>query len=259
MATLAQRNPEAIVYRRNAARLVQVPTPQAKRVEPLDVDEACRLLAAAKDDRLYALWAVVIGVGLRRGEALALRWQDVDLDEGWLRVEQTLQRVGRSLQFGTPKTALSNRKIPLPAVCVSALRAHQARQARERAALGSAWTESGLVFPTTIGTPMEPGNLRRDLRAVCSRAEVGGHWVSEGTDSSGRPRKRWVQRLRIHDLRHTCASLLLAQGVSARVVMEILGHSRISLTMNTYTHVLPVLYDEAATKMSAALSGDVSC
>jgi integrase len=177
---------------RNVARLVQVPTPEAKPVEPLDVEDARKLLDAARDHRLYALWSVAIGVGLRRGEVAGLRWEDVDLEAGTLRVEQTLQRVGGELRFDVPKTTRSRRAIPLPAVCVDVLREHRVRQNKERLALGPVWTDSGLVFTTTIGTPLEPRNLVRSLHALCRKAEV--------------------RQIRPHDLRHTCASFLLAQG-----------------------------------------------
>jgi integrase len=223
---------------RNVAQLVQVPVACPDPVQPLDLDDARQLLETARGGRLYALWAVAIGVGLRRGEALALRWSDVDLDGGTLRVEQSVQRVDGKLRFAPPKTARSRRTIPLPSVCVAALRAHWAAQNAERLGAGLAWHDFGLVFTTSIGTPIEPRNLNRSFDALCARAGI--------------------RRLRVHDLRHTCASLLLAQGVAPRVVMEILGHSQIAVTMNIYSHVLPAVEREAADRMNAALSGDVA-
>lgn len=218
--------------------LVEVPTVRAAPVQPLDIAEAQQLLKAARGDRLYALWAVAIGVGLRRGEALALRWRDLDLDAGVLRVEQAVQRVEGKLQFAPPKTARSRRTVPLPDVCTAALRAHRLAQQRERLALGPAWQDFELVFTTGLGTPIEPRNINRSFDAPCRRAGV--------------------RRLRLHDLRHTCASLLLAQGVPARVVMETLGHSQIAVTMNLYTHVLPTVQREAAERMNEALLTDVA-
>jgi len=223
---------------RNIARLVEVPVPSNDPVWPLTMDEARRLLKTASEDRLYALWAVAVGVGLRRGEALGLRWEDVDLEDGTVRVAQSLQRAQGRLQFSAPKTARSRRTVPLPHVCVEALRGHRHRQDGERQRLGEAWTESGLVFTTAVGTPIEPRNLNRSFDALCARADV--------------------RRVRLHDLRHTCASLLLAQGVSPRVVMETLGHSQISITMNTYTHVMPAVQREAAARMHQALDSDVA-
>lgn len=223
---------------RNVARLVEAPTVRTEPVQPLDVAEAQQLLKVARGDRLYALWAVAIGVGLRRGEALALRWSDLDLDAGVLRVEQAVQRVEGKLQFAPPKTQRSRRTVPLPEVCTAALRSHRMAQHQERLALGPIWQDLGLVFTTAIGTPIEPRNINRSFDALCRRAGV--------------------RRLRLHDLRHTCASLLLAQGVPARVVMETLGHSQIAVTMNLYTHVLPSVQREAAERMNEALLTDVA-
>jgi integrase len=223
---------------RNVARLVQVPVPRSEPVGVLDVDDARRLLDAARNDRLYALWAVALGVGLRKGEALGLRWSDVDLEAGWLQVRQSLQRVAGHLQLSAPKTSSSRRSVPLPRVCVEALEAHRRTQEEERRALGAAWHDSGLVFTTPLGTPIDPRNVIRALNSLCERAGV--------------------RRIRVHDLRHTCATLLLVQGVHPRVVMEVLGHSRISVTMDVYTHVVSAVQREAATLMHQALTGAVA-
>jgi integrase len=226
---------------RNVARLVQVPSARTEPVQPFDVDEARQLLAAAEGDRLHALWTVALGIGLRKGEALGLRWIDVDLDGGWLHVRQSLQRQAPkegavragSLVLVAPKTQRSVRKVPLPPVCASALRAHRRRQVAERLEAGPYWQDTGLVFTTTLGTPIDPRNVNRWFDQLCERAGV--------------------RRLRVHDLRHTCASLLLAQGVPARVVMEVLGHSQISVTMDLYTHVLPGVQQVAAAEMERAI------
>lgn len=146
---------------RNVARLVTPPPVHRDEVRPLDELEARALLAAAAGDRLYALYAVALGVGLRRGEALGLAWTDVDLDEGVLRVRQALYRVNGRMELLPPKTARSRRTVPLPPICVEALRSHRARQAEDKAAAGPRWRESGLVFTTEIGTPIDPSNLSR--------------------------------------------------------------------------------------------------
>jgi integrase len=220
---------------RNVARLVQVSVPDGLPNEPWTMSETKAFLQAAEDDRLHALWAVAVALGMRRGEIAGLRWTDVDLAAGTLRVEQTLQRTKDGLRFVPPKTRRSRRSIPLPRPCVEALRAHRRRQARERLALGPAWTDSGLVFTTMLGTPIEPRNISRSFDQLCDRADL--------------------RRIRLHDLRHTCATLLLAQGVPARVVMEILGHSQIAVTMNTYTHVVPELQREAIDRLADAFDG----
>jgi integrase len=218
---------------RNVARLVQGPKKRSTPIVPLDVHEARRLLDEARDDRLYALWAVALGVGLRKGEALGLGWHAVDLAAGTLRVERTLQRIDGSLRLDEPKTERSKRTIRLPAVCVDALRRHQECQAEERAA-ADYWLDTGLVFTTGIGTAIDPRNVNRWLAGLCERAGV--------------------RAIRPHDLRHTCASLLLAQRVPPRVVMDILGHSQIAVTMDIYSHVLPVMQGDAAERMEQVLA-----
>lgn len=160
-------------------------------------------------------------------ELLALRWQDVDLDVGVLRVRATVQRLGKGvgLVTGSPKTARSRRTLPLPQVLIDTLREHRASQELEREE-ASSWHDSGLVFTTSKGTMIEPRNLNRFLDEAIERAGL--------------------RRIRFHDLRHTCASLLLAQGVSPRVVMEVLGHSQMSMTTDLYGHVMPSSLRSAA-------------
>lgn len=203
---------------RNVARQVQVSPGRGPEVSPLSVDEAHRLLAAATSDRLYALYAVSLSLGLRRGEALGLPWSNVDLDGQILRIRQTLQRFDGQLHFAPPKTRRSERSIPLPDELKKVLLDHRARQEVERAAAGPQWKESGLVFTTMIGTPIEPNEFSRYFRVLAAKAGLSN--------------------VRLHDLRHTCASMLLAQGVPPRVVMEILGHSSLDVTMNIYGHVM---------------------
>jgi integrase len=150
-------------------------------------------------------------------------------------VLKKLKAIKTSLHIVEPKSARSRRSITLPAVAVTALRAHRVRQLETRLAAGGRWQEGGFVFTSGIGTPIEPRRITREFRALLKRA--------------GLP------LIRLHDLRHSCATLLLAQGVSARVVMETLGHSQVSLTLNTYSHVLPALQQDAARKMDAILGG----
>lgn len=195
--------------------------------------EAKQLLAAAEDDRLGALYSVALALGLRQGEALGLSWEDVDFESRRLHIRHGLQRIAGELRLVEPKTRQSRRTIALPLVVIDALQHHKARQSQDRLLAGTRWHETGLVFTSTIGTPIEVGNLRRSFWRLL--------------DKAGLP------RMRFHDLRHSCASLLLVQGVSARVVMETLGHSNISITMDTYTHVLPELQRQAADAMDRAL------
>jgi len=201
---------------RNVAKLVKVKTPTYEVGRGLTVAQAKSLLHAVAGERLQALYVLAIYLGLRRAEVLGLRWDDIDLDAERLQVTQTLQRVEGRLQLLPPKTRHSRRTVPLPPPCVDALRQHRARQDRERLALGPAWTDSGLVFTTTIGTPIEPDNLRRSWDRV--RAATG------------------APPARFHDLRHTCVSLLLDAGTPPHVVREIVGHSAIDVTMTIYAH-----------------------
>jgi integrase len=219
---------------RNVATLVDPPRSQRQDVTPLSPLQARAFLTAAEGDRLEALYSVAIALGLRQGEALGLRWDDVDLDAGMLKVRHALQRIDGTLQLVEPKTKRSKRTIPMPPTIVTALREHRVRQLEERLIAGPRWQEHNLVFPSTIGTPADARNIVRRFHAIL--------------DQAGLP------SMRFHDLRHTCASLLLAQHVPPRVVMETLGHSQIALTMDTYSHVMPVMQREAANLMDQLLT-----
>ncbi len=221
---------------RNVAKLVDPPKVERPEVEPLTPEQARAFLKAIEGDRLEALYSVALAIGLRRGEVLGLRWSDVDLEEGTTRVQGSLQRINGELRRVEPKTKRSRRTIALPDAAVAVLRRHRVRQKEERLLAGSRWKNTDMVFTTRIGTPLEPRNISRHFQRTLKTAKL--------------PRKRF------HDLRHTCASLLLAQGVHPRVVMEILGHSQIGLTMNTYSHVIPELQREAAGRMDALLAGE---
>lgn len=219
---------------RNVASLVDPPRVPRYEVRPMTPEQARDFLDAVRGDRLEALYTVALALGLRQGEALGLRWDDIELDAGTLKVRHALQRVGGRLQLVEPKTRLSRRTIALPPIVVGALRAHRARQLQERLWAGSRWHEENYVFATGIGTALDGTNVTHRLQTLLVAA--------------GLPRQRF------HDLRHACASLLLAQGVHPRVVMETLGHSQISLTMNTYSHVIPALQREAADRMEEVLA-----
>lgn len=220
---------------RNAAGITSAPRSIKHPVRVLTPGDAQRLLDAARGDRLEALYTVALSLGLRQGEALGLRWSDVDLSSRTLSVVYALQRVGGKLQLVEPKTDRSRRTIRLPAIVADALREHERRQQDDRKAAGERWQTSGLVFTTTIGTPLDGTTVTHQFQRLLVKANL--------------------PKIRFHDLRHSCASLLLAQGVSPRVVMETLGHSQISLTMNTYTHVIPAVQAEAADAMDRLLLG----
>lgn len=202
---------------RNVAKLVQASVQEARQHEPYSAEESKQLLAQAQRHRLHALWVVLVMLGVRRGEALAVRWTDVDLDVGTLAVLASLQRVGHELRRVPTKTRGSLRTIPLPAPCVEALRAHRARQNADRLAAGARWVATELVFTTRHGTPIEPRTVNRMFQTLTAAAGL-------------RP-------VRVHDLRHGCVSLLLSLGVPPRTVMQIVGHTVMEMTMERYGHV----------------------
>lgn len=172
---------------------------------------------------------MAVTTGLRQGELLGLRWAEVDFEDGTLRVRQALQRG----QFVEPKTARSRRSINLPERALGALRRQRALQAEQRLAAGPDWRDNGLVFASSIGTPLDGVNVTKRFQALLARA--------------GLP------RMRFHDLRHCAATLLIHAGVDMRVVMEVLGHSTIATTMNLYAHVLPAAKEAAAHRLDALL------
>jgi integrase len=211
---------------RNPAALASAPRVEHREVQSLSPQHVRQLLEAIHGRRDEALYTLAIATGLRQGELLGLRWSDVDLTHGTLRVRHALQRVEGSLQLVETKTARSRRTVTLPAVAVEALRVHRTAQ---DGPIGSMY-----VFTTAVGTPLDGTNVTKRLQAVLAGA--------------GLP------RVTFHALRHTTASLLLAQGVHPRVVMEQLGHSPIRLTLDTYSHVIPALERDAANRMNAMLS-----
>lgn len=220
--------------RRNVARLVQPPRSSPKPVDPFTPEEARAFLEAVKGHRMEALFVLALATGLRQGEILGLRWQDVDLDEGTLSVRYALARHDGEYCLVEPKTRQSRRTIALPEIAVEALKAHRSRQLQERLAVGPRWTQLDLIFTTERGQPMNSrapyGQFRRVLETAGLRSQ------------------------RFHDLRHCCATLLLVQGVHPRLVMEALEHSDIGITLNTYSHVLTELKRQTAVQMDAVLS-----
>jgi integrase len=220
---------------RNAAALVASPRVEQYEIKPLTPVEARTLLQSLRGDRLEALYSVALTMGLRQGEALGLRWHDVDLELGYMRISKQLQRIDRRLQLVEPKTSRSRRSLAMPRAIVVGLREHQNRQEAERRLAGDRWMEGGFVFTTPEGKPLDGTAITKQFHRHLERAGL-------------------AQR-RFHDLRHSCATLLLVQGVSPRVVMDVLGHSQIGLTMNTYSHVIPELRREAADRMDHLLGG----
>ncbi|MGI8475082.1 MAG: tyrosine-type recombinase/integrase, partial [Thermomicrobiales bacterium] len=223
---------------RNVATLVEPPRTIRTQVHPLSAEQARHLIEATKDHRPGPVIHLAIASGLRQGELLGLGWDDVDLAGGSLTVRRSLQRMNGTPRLVEPKTGLSRRTVNLPASAAAMLRAHQDRERFERQAAGDAWERGpalvGLVFTNSTGAPLH-----------CTSVTHTFHDLLEG---AGLPRQRF------HDLRHCCASLMLASGEHPRVVMETLGHSQISLTMNTYSHVMPAAQRDAADRLDALLT-----
>jgi len=224
---------------RNVCTLVDAPTLSRTEVVPFTTTEARRVLDAATGERNAARWSVALALGLRQGEALGLRWSDLDLDTPALTVRRALQRQrGKGLVFVEPKSLAGRRALALPAPMVDALRAHRTAQLEERILAGSLWDDGDLIFAQVNGRPIDPRADWSAWKALLVRAGV--------------------RDARLHDARHTAATLLLTQGVSARVAMQILGHSQISLTLGTYSHVMPELAEDAAARVGDALWGPLA-
>ncbi len=219
---------------RNAAKGIRLPQGKKKEIRPLYPDEARALLEAARGDRLETLYVLAVSTGLREGELLALRWEDVDLEGAVLRVSQTLTRDGGKVSVGPPKTKNSRRTVGLTDGAVESLRGHLARQLEGMERMGSLYRPGGLVFANEVGGIVNPSNLRnRSLKALLKRA--------------GLP------PIRFHDLRHTCATLLLSRNVNPKIVSEMLGHASIAITLDTYSHVLPTMQQNAVCALEELL------
>jgi integrase len=218
---------------RNAAAPVKPPRPTREEIRPLNREQVRALFEAAREDRLEALYVVAVTAGLRRGELQGLKWEDLDLEGGTLQVRRTLSEPKGGYIFEAPKSG-KGRNIRLTQRAKVALTRHRKRQLEERIRLGTLWQDHDLVFPSGAGTPVSGGNLNRAFKTLLKRA--------------GLPHS-----FRFHDLRHTCATLLLRQGVNPKFVQELLGHRDVSLTLNTYSHVLPDMGDVAASAMDEAL------
>jgi integrase len=186
-------------------------------------------------DRYYPLWVLLATTGMRRGEALGVRWSDIDLDAGVLSISQTSIAVEHEQMMGTPKTAAGARGVELDAATVAALREHRLAQVQERLLMGAGFTDRGLVFCLPDGQPYHPERVSREF---------------------DRRVQRWaLPRLTLHGLRHTWATLALRAGVHPKVVQERLGHSTIGITLGTYSHVSVGMQGEAAAKVAGLIFG----
>jgi integrase len=200
----------------------------------LTAGQAKRLLKSVAGDRLEAAYVTMLMVGLRPGETLGLAWEDIDLPNATLRVRRALRREAGGLVLVEPKTERSRRTLALPSLVVDGLRRHRQRQREEQIAAGASWVDSGLVFTTTRGTPLDPRNFRRYFATLTVAAGLG-HWHP-------------------HELRHSAVSLLSAAGVPLEAVADLVGHDSTRMTSGVYRHVLTPKVSAAVEPMERLFS-----
>ncbi|MHB1486746.1 MAG: site-specific integrase [Acidimicrobiales bacterium] len=222
-----------IVTRNEAAMSTHVAVKRAEG-RSLSPAQAKRLMETLKTCPMGALFTVMLTTGLRRGEAIGLRWEDVDLEKGVISVRQQVQRINGELKATEVKTERSRRSVNLAKPTVVALKEHKARQTSERLA-SLAWTDTGYVFTTGLGTPLDPRNVAKQFESNCLKAEVG----------------KWHP----HELRHSAATLMLAAGTPLQVVSAVLGHASIRITSDVYGHVLDPQRQDAADALARVLYG----
>ncbi|HVU60230.1 MAG TPA: tyrosine-type recombinase/integrase [Mycobacteriales bacterium] len=225
---------------RNVADAADPPRQHAsarREIHAWDAASINRFLTETREERVHPVWLLLATTGMRRGEALGLRWADLDLDAGSASVRQTLITVGDEIAFGTPKTGKGTRVVALDSATTSALRSYKARQAQERLALGPSYIDNGLVFTQEDGQPLHPKRVSDMFRRKI--AKLG------------------LPRISVHGLRHTWATLALQAGIHPKVVSERLGHADIAITLNTYSHVTPTMQADAADVVARLVLGDV--
>jgi len=200
------------------------------------VEDLRAFLSAQRETRLYPLWLTLATTGMRRGEVLGLRWEDVDLEAGTISIRQTRVMTGYEALLSTPKTRRARRQVALDPATVAALRENRRRQKMERLGGGQLWKDSGFVFTREDGDPYHPERVSKLFTQASKKAGL--------------------LRIRLHDLRHTYATLALGAGVHPKVVSERLGHANIGITLDCYSHCLPALSEEAAYRVAALVVPD---
>lgn len=222
----------------NICTIVTPPRRATHEIQPLTAEQARHLLEAARESRLLCLLTLALATGMRLGEILALRWEEVDLEKGTLQVRHTVAYIYKhGLIESEPKSESSRRSITLPQFVIAEMEQHRIHQAQARKKMGSTWEEHGLVFPNKYGRHFNRASLQNLFKKAL--------------------RKAGLPDIRFHDLRHSAATILLSMGVPAKVVQELLGHSHISITLSIYAHVLPGMHKEAMSTMDG-LFGDHS-
>jgi integrase len=225
---------------RNVCDLVSPPHVEGFEIQPLSVEQAHQLLAVAHGHRLEALFSLALATGMRRGELLALKWQDISFSTGTLQIRRILTRVpskmpGKGYVETEPKTPKSRRSVVIAPFALEALKQHRIHQLEAKLKAGALWQDHDYVFCTSIGTHLNPSkDVLDQLKTLLKQAGLPD--------------------IRFHDLRHSAATLLLTEGVHPKIVQELLGHSNISMTMDVYSHVLPSMQQDAISRLNSALS-----
>lgn len=220
---------------RNVAEHARLPRLERPEMKVWTAAQVGRFLDHVQSNRFHAMWTLYVTTGMRRGEVIGLRWSDLELEAARLVVQRSLTVAAGRMVWSEPKTARGRRVIALDAATVSALRRHRTAQAEEKLAAGPAWQDDDLVFCWPDGSAIQP--------------QLPTKWIREHAEAAGLP------KIRLHDLRHTWATLALGAGVPAKVVSERLGHANVSITLDVYTHVSPALDQDAADTVAAAIFG----
>ena len=229
---------------RNVCELASPPRRERFEVQPLTAEQAQKLLEAARGHYMEALFCLALATGMRRGELMALKWQDIDFSTNTLQIRRTLSRIpskmsaekGKGFEEAEPKTKKSRRSVVIASFAAEALKQHRIHQLEAKLKAGPAWQDHDYVFCTSVGTHLHPSrDILDQLKALLKKADLPD--------------------IRFHDLRHSSATLLLSAGIHPKVVQEILGHSQISMTMDIYSHVLPNMQHEAMKKLNDMIGG----
>ena len=236
-ATLHRALKDAVRWQRlsvNPADAADPPKGQSKERElpAWNAEQLAGFLCSVKDDRLFALWRLLSMTGCRRGEALGLRWDDLDLEANTVTIRRALVPLGGRVEISEPKTARGRRRIALDPLTIETLRSHASRQADERSACED-WFESGYIFTTEDGQPLDPHRISKAFERHLRGAAL--------------------PRIPLHGLRHTYATLALSSGVNPKIVSARLGHSTVALTLDIYSHVLPQADQDAADRIAALI------
>lgn len=221
---------------RNVCDAISAPRRSHHEITPLTMEQAQTLIASAKGHSMEALFVLALTTGMRRGELLALKWQDIDFTQNRLQVRRIFTRAkGQRYLESEPKTEKSRRNILLAPLTTEILKQHRVHQLEAKLQAGSKWQDNNLVFCTSLGTPLNPNKVLERFKTLLKRAGLPD--------------------IRFHDLRHSAATMLLSMDIHPKVVQELLGHNQISMTMDTYSHVLPTMQKEAMGKLNDALQG----